>query len=88
MKSLGFLLFLLAAGPGFLWRGIRSLQTRAWESSVPALEYLIDRAAGIEPPPRNAWDRHFARFQAWMLVLFGTFFSLCGLAVLISFVSE
>ena len=82
-------LFLLIAGPGFLWLGICSLRTRAWRDGVPALELMIDRAAGVEPPPRNAWDRRFSLFNAWMFVVFGTFFSLVGLAVLYSsFASE
>ncbi len=88
MNTAFFLLFLLAAGPGSLCLGIRSLRTRAWQGGIPALELMIDRAIGEQPSARTAWDQRFARFHAWMAVLFGTFFSLCGLAVLISFVLE
>ena len=83
MRTFGLLFFLILGGPGFLWLGIRSLRTGAWHDGVPALELMMDRMAGEEPPPRTAWDRRFAFFHAWMLALFGTFFSLVGLAVLI-----
>ena len=89
MKDLGTILFLLLAGPGFLYLGIRSVRTQAWRESAPALEVLIDRAVGVDVPPRTAWDRRFARFQAWMFVAFGSFFSLCLAAVLFTlFVPE
>ncbi|MGN6277425.1 MAG: hypothetical protein ACTHM8_01720 [Sphingomonas sp.] len=76
------LVSLVIAGPGLLTLGIRSLRTAAWKESVPVAEWLIDRAAGIEPPARTAWDRRFAHIQAWLLVIFGSFFSL-GLAAVI-----
>ena len=89
MKEVGLYLFLLIAGPGFLWLGYRNVRTRAWHDGVPAIELMIDRAAGVEPPERNATDRGFARVNAWMMVVFGAFFSLVGLAVLYSsFASE
>lgn len=85
---IGAMIFLLFAGPGMLALGVWSLRSGAWRDGVPLLELLVDRALGETPPPRNAWDHRFGRFHAWMSVLFGTFFSLCGLAVLISFVPE
>ncbi len=88
MNSIGAMIFLIAAGPGFLWMGIASLRRGYWRESVPLLEVVIDRAAGIEPPPRNKWDRRFALFQAWMFVIIGAVFSLFLVVVLISFVSE
>ena len=89
MKEAGFILFLLAAGPGFVILGIRNLRTRAWQEGVPAIELLIDRALGEEPPPRTRWDRRLARFHGWMMILFGSFFSLVLVAVLSSqFVTE
>lgn len=89
MKDIGALLFLILAGPGFLLLGIWNLKRRAWRDGVPAAELLIDRTFGVEPPPRNAWDRRFGLFNAAMLVLFGLFFSLALVAVLYSqFVPE
>jgi len=89
MKLFGLLAFLLLAGPGFLALGIRALRTRAWHDGVPAVELLIDRAAGIAPPARTAWDRRFALFNTLMLLVFGAFFSLALVAILYSqFVTE
>lgn len=84
MSGLGTILFLFLAGPGFLLFGIRNLRTRAWHDGVPAAELLIDSAIGAEPPSRNATDRRFSLFNAWMMVIFGAFFSLCLAAVVIS----
>lgn len=88
MKEVGVLALLALLGPGFLWMGIRSLRTKAWHDGVPALELMIDRALGEEPPPRTKWDRRFARFQAWAMVVFGLFFTLLFFAVLYSLISE
>lgn len=89
MKDAVLILFLFVAGPGFLALGIWNFRTRAWRDGGPAIELAIDRAAGIEPPPRNATDRRFGFFNALMLVLFGAFFSLVLAAVLYSqFVPE
>ena len=83
------ILFLTAAGPGFLLLGIWNLRRRAWRDGIPAAELLIDRALGAEPPPRNAWDRRFGLFNAAMLILFGVFFSVAFAAILYSqFVPE
>ena len=83
------ILFLIAAGPGFLFLGVRSLRTRAWHDGVPIAELLIDRAIGEEPPARNETDRRFSLFNAWMMIVFGAFFSLVLAAVLYSqFVPE
>lgn len=89
MKLLGAILFLVIAGPGFLALGIRNLRSGVWRDGIPAIELAIHRGAGTEPPPRNTWDRRFALFNAWAMVLFGLFFSLGLFAVLYStFVSE
>lgn len=88
MKTAFVMIFLLIAGPGFLFMGVQSLRGGWWRESVPLLEAAIDRAAGIDPPPRTAWDRRFAFGQAIMLTIFGAFFSLCLAAVLISTFSE
>ena len=82
MKIAGLLLFLLLSGPVLLWLGVSTLRGRTWRDGVPALELLIDRALGEAPPARTAWDRRFAHFHAWMAVLFGTFFSIAGLAAI------
>lgn len=82
------ILFLLLAGPYFLWIGVQSLRRGWWRESVPLLEIVIDRAAGIEPPARTAWDRRFALAQAILFTVLGTFFSLVLLAVLFSILSE
>lgn len=86
MKDFGVFVFLLIAGPGLLTLGIKSLRHGWWRESVPLLEVVIDRVAGTELPPRNRWDRGFARVQAWMFVVFGTFFSVCLAAVLFSLI--
>ena len=88
MKALFGLFVLVVIGPGFLWLGIQSLRRGWWRESVPLLEVVIDRAAGLEPPPRTTWDRRFALFQAILFTIFGAFFSLCLVAVLISTFSE
>ncbi|ESZ87930.1 MAG: hypothetical protein Q27BB25_06290 [Blastomonas sp. CACIA14H2] len=88
MKELGLLALLVLLGPGFLWMGIRSLRTRAWHDGVPALELMIDRVIGEEPPPRTKWDRRFALFQTGAAILFGSFFTLIFLAVLYVLISE
>ena len=87
MRIAAFLTLILT-GPGLLLLGIRTLRHRIWQDGVPLAELLIDRAAGIEPPPRTAWDRRFAHCQAWMLVVFGTFFTLCLAAATFSLLSE
>lgn len=88
MKDIGLVLLLTLLGPLFVVQGARSLRSRAWHDGVPALELVIDRALGEEPPPRTAWDRRFALFQSWMAIILGSFFSLCLLAVVVSLVSE
>ncbi|WP_423605526.1 hypothetical protein [Sphingomonas sp. MS122] len=89
MNDVALILFLLVTGPGFLMLGIWNFRTRAWRDGVPAIELMIDRAAGVELPARNATDRRFGFFNALMLVLFGAFFSLVLVAVLYSqFVPE
>jgi hypothetical protein len=88
MKEVGVLALLALLGPGFLWMGIRSLRTKAWHDGVPALESMIDRAIGEEPPPRTKWDRRFALFQTGAAILFGSFFTLLFFAVLYSLISE
>ena len=88
MKDIGVVLLLMLLGPGLLFMGIVSVRRRWWQDSVPLAEFLIDRAAGIDPPPRNRWDRGFARVQAWLYILLGFFFTLCLAAVLFSLLSE
>jgi len=88
LKEIGLVLLLTLMGPGFLALGVWQLRTRAWREGVPALELLIDRAIGEEPPPRTKTDRTLGHINAWLLVIFGGFFSLCGFAVIYSFVSE
>lgn len=88
MKALFGLFVLIVTGPGFLWLGIQSLRRGWWRESVPLLEVVIDRAAGIEPPPRTALDRRFAVAQAILFTVFGAFFSLCLATFLISTFSE
>ena len=83
--SIGPVLFLLLAGPEALTLGVLSLRRGWWRESVPLLEVMIDQIAGIDPPPRNRWDRIFARAQAWMFVVFGSFFSVCLAAVVFLF---
>jgi hypothetical protein len=65
------ILFLMLTGPAALILGIWTLRSGAWCDSVPLAEAAIDRALGVQPPPRNKWDRRFARAQAWFLVLLG-----------------
>ena len=86
VKDVGAFLFLLFAGPGLLTLGVTSLRHGWWRESVPLLEVVIDRAAGIDSPPRNRWDRWLARVQAWMFVVIGSAFSLGLVAVLISII--
>lgn len=86
--SLPALLALTVAGPGLLALGLWTLRTRSWYDGIPAAEMLIVRIGGAMPPPRTATDRHFARFHAWMSIIFGVFFSLCLLAAIISLLSE
>ncbi len=81
-------LVLMLAGPGLLSLGIWTLRSRVWYDGIPLPESLIDRAAGIAPPPRDATDRRFARFHAWAGIALGSIFTLCLAAVLISFLSE
>ena len=72
MSELIGLAFLLITGPGFLVWGSWMLRSGAWRDGVPLGEIVIDRAIGIKPPPRNNWDRRFAKGQAWFLILFGS----------------
>ncbi len=82
------LISLIAAGPGLLALGIWTLRRRSWYEGVPLAEMLIDRATGVQPPPRTTTDRRFARANAWMCVVFGTFFTLCLAAAVFSLLSE
>ncbi len=82
------LLFLILAGPGLLWAGIVSLRRGYWRDSVPLLEVVIDRAAGLDPPPRTAWDQRFAYAQAWLHIAIGTVFSVFFAIILLSFLPE
>ncbi len=50
------LLFLILAGPGLLWAGIVSLRRGYWRDSVPLLEVVIDRAAGLETHNHAAFE--------------------------------
>jgi hypothetical protein len=84
MKAFAAILFLAVAGPGFLMLGIQNLRSGLWRDGVPAIELAVHRAAGTTPPPRNTWDRCFARINASAMVLFGAFFTCCLLAVLVS----
>jgi len=88
LKELGLVVLLTLLGPGFLALGVWNLRTRAWRDGVPALELLIDRTIGEEPPPRTKTDRALGRINAWLLVIFGGFFSLCDFAAIYSLVSE
>ncbi|MFW2853043.1 hypothetical protein ACM61V_14140 [Sphingomonas sp. TX0543] len=88
MKDIGLALPLTTLGPIFMLSGIASVRKQHWRDSVPLGELLIDRIAGVEPPPRNRLDRGFARFQAWMNIVLGAFFTLCLVAVIISLLSE
>ncbi|MPT47762.1 MAG: hypothetical protein E2598_04970 [Sphingobium sp.] len=88
MKDILGVLVLLISGPFFLWIGVQSLRHRRWRDSVPLLEAMIDHAAGLEPPPRNIWDRRFAFAQAILFTIFGAFFTLCLAAILISTFAE
>lgn len=84
MKMALSLLTLLFAGPGLLAIGVHSSRAAAWRESVSLFEWLIDRAAGLEPQPRTAWDRRFALVESWLLVVFGSFFSLAFVAIIFS----
>jgi hypothetical protein len=76
------ILFLTAAGPGFLLLGIWNLKRRAWRDGIPA-------GFGAEPPSRNSWPRRFSLLSAMMLILIGAFISLAFAALLYSqFVPE
>ena len=88
MKTIALVLLMTILGPGYLVMGVSALRTRAWHDGVPALELLIDRAIGEEPPARTAWDLRFALFQSWMAVIFGSFFSLGLFAILYTLVAE
>jgi len=88
LKEIGLILMLTAAGPGCVGVGVWSLRTRAWREGVPALELLIDRAVGAEPPPRTKYDRISNHVHAWLLVISGVFFSLCDFAVIYTLLSE
>jgi hypothetical protein len=87
-RELYAVFFFSLAGPGFLALGIWNLRTCAWRDGVPALELLIDRAIGEEPPPRTKTDRMFSHINGWLMIVFGAFFSLCDFAVIYSLVSE
>ncbi|MBP7135825.1 MAG: hypothetical protein KBA57_05645 [Sphingomonadaceae bacterium] len=88
VSDAGLILLLLVLGPGFLFVGVRTLRTRAWHDGVPALELMIDRALGENPPQRTTWDRRFALFQMWMAIVFGSFFTLALMAVLYTLIAE
>jgi hypothetical protein len=88
MTSLFALLFLAVAGPYLAWMGVRSLRCGGWRQSVPLLEAVLDRAAGLAPPPRTAWDRRIAFAQAILFTAIGGVFTTLLIAALISFVSE
>ena len=76
------ILFLAAAGPGFLLLGIWNLKQCAWRDGIPA-------GFGAGPPSRNTWPRRFGLLSAAMLILIGAFFSLAFAALLYSqFVPE
>ena len=74
---------LVAIGALFAWLGARSLLSGSWRENVPAVEYLIDRAAGVAPPPRTRWDRRFALLQAWLSFLFGLIALAAGLVAIL-----
>ena len=82
------LLTLIVAGPGLLGLGLWTLRTRAWYDGVPAAELLIDRAAGVAPPPRDPSDRRFNLFHAGVSIIPGTFFTACLVAAVIASHSE
>ncbi|MGK6354885.1 hypothetical protein ACMGDH_06615 [Sphingomonas sp. DT-207] len=74
---------MVSFGTLFTWLGARALLSGSWRESIPAAEYLINRAAGMMPPPRNKWDRRFALLQAWLSFLFGLIALATGLVVLL-----
>jgi hypothetical protein len=84
MRDVVAFLSLVLAGPGFLLLGIRNLRRGAWRDGVPVAELLVYRALEGEPRPRTRWDRRFAFCQAVMMILFGLFFSLALLAIVLT----
>jgi hypothetical protein len=70
-------------GPGFLAYGIWMLRTRAWRDSVPALEVLLDRMIGEEPPARTKTDQRLMHIQAWLLAVVGGFMTAVEIYVLV-----
>ncbi|WP_287979912.1 hypothetical protein [Sphingomonas sp.] len=88
MKTIFVILLLTAMGPIMMALGIASIRKQHWRESIPLAELLIDRAAGIDPPPRNRWDQGFARVQAWLNTILGAFFTLCLVAAIVSIILE
>ena len=61
--------------------GFWSLRTRAYENRISPIEYAILETTKSEPLPITKSDKAWGRTQAWLMIVFGTFFFLLGLFV-------
>ena len=77
-------LLLIAFGPGLLTYVGFLVRRNRWRDAAPALEVVIDKAVGIEPPPRNRTDHAFMIFQLVMMMFVGLIVTGLGLFVLLN----
>lgn len=79
LKGIGLLIF----GMLFAWLGLDGWRDRRAER-ISLIEKTILKAAGdSDPLPFNRWDRMMAYAQPVLMLIFGPFMILGGLAVLI-----
>ncbi len=77
LKGLG----LIGFGLLFIWLGIFGWRNRR-EDHISLIEAAILKAADAEPHPFNRWDRLWAYVQPVLMLIFGPFLLLCGVAIL------
>lgn len=83
MSDFAVVAMLIFFGPGLLIYVTYLVRTQRWRDSVPLLEAVIDRTAGIEPPPRNQTDHIFTLIQLGAMTFVGLIFSGLGLIILL-----
>ena len=83
MSDIVVLVGLAVFGPGLLAYVSFLVRRRRWRESVPLLEAVIDRAAGVEPPARNSTDRFFALVQLGAMSFVGLIATGLGMIVIL-----
>jgi hypothetical protein len=84
MSDIAAIALLIVFGPGLLTYVVWLVRSNRWRDAVPMIEVAIDKAAGVEVPPRNRVDNGFMLFQLVMMTIVGVIVTGLGLFVFIS----